>query len=239
MAVAVRPPSVELSLASSGDSTLQPYRRPPTLAAHPPHPTRPAGGSVKAMTRIISGFAGSLALAVPPHGTRPTSDRVREAIFSALDARDAVADARVLDLYAGSGALGLEAASRGARTVTLVERSYGAVPYTRKNAALIKKAAPRRNGPTIEVTSSPVHAFLTSAEATWQIVFIDPPYDLTNTELVHALEVLVPRLETEAIVVLERSSRVPEPAWPEGLVLDRRKDYGDTALYWLSPTADE
>jgi 16S rRNA (guanine966-N2)-methyltransferase len=190
------------------------------------------------MTRIISGFAGSLALAVPPSGTRPTSDRVREAIFSSLDARGVIQDARVLDLYAGSGALGLEAASRGARRVTLVERGYGAVPYTRKNAALIRKSAPRGSDLTIDVSSSPVHAFLTGAEATWQIVFLDPPYDLSNTELVHALEVLVPRLETEATVVLERSSRMPEPAWPAGLTLDRRKNYGDTALYWLSPTAE-
>jgi 16S rRNA (guanine966-N2)-methyltransferase len=190
------------------------------------------------MTRIISGFAGSLALAVPPNGTRPTSDRVREAIFSALDARDAIQDARVLDLYAGSGALGLEAASRGARRVTLVERSNAAVLCARKNAALIRKSAPRSSGLTIDVSSSPVHAFLTGSESTWQIVFLDPPYDLSNTELVHALEVLVPRLETEATVVLERSSRMPEPAWPEGLTLDRRKDYGDTALYWLSPTVE-
>jgi 16S rRNA (guanine966-N2)-methyltransferase len=190
------------------------------------------------MTRIISGFAGSLALTVPPNGTRPTSDRVREAIFSALDARGVIDGARVLDLYAGSGALGLEAASRGARRVMLVERSYGAVPYTRKNAALIRKSAPKSSDLSIEVSSSPVHAFLTGAESTWQIVFLDPPYDLSNTELVHALEVLVPRLETEATVVLERSSRMPVPAWPDGLTLDRRKDYGDTTLYWLSPTTE-
>lgn len=198
----------------------------------------PAGGSVGAMTRIISGFAGSLSITVPPNGTRPTSDRVREAIFSALDARGVVQDARVLDLYAGSGALGLEAASRGARRVTLVERSHGAVSYTRRNAALIRKAAPRSTTLSIDVSSSPVHAFLTGSEATWQIVFLDPPYDLGNTEMVHALEVLVPRLETEATVILERSTRMPEPAWPDGLTLDRRKDYGDTALYWLSPTAE-
>lgn len=189
------------------------------------------------MTRIIAGFAGSLAIAVPPNGTRPTSDRVREAIFSALDARDAIRGARVLDLYAGSGALGLEAASRGARRVMLVERSYGAIPFTRKNAALIRRKAPRAQGLVVEVSSSPVHAFLTGAESSWDIVFLDPPYDLGNTELVHALEVLVPRLETDATVVLERSSRMPAPAWPEGLALDRRKDYGDTALYWLSPVA--
>jgi 16S rRNA (guanine966-N2)-methyltransferase len=78
------------------------------------------------VTRIVSGFAGSLALNVPRSGTRPTSDRVREAMFSSLDARDAVRGARVLDLYAGSGALGLEAASRGAASVVLVERQPAA-----------------------------------------------------------------------------------------------------------------
>jgi 16S rRNA (guanine966-N2)-methyltransferase len=74
------------------------------------------------MTRIISGFAGSIALKTPGAGTRPTSDRVREAVFSALESRGAIDGARVLDLYAGSGALGLEAASRGAAFVRLVER---------------------------------------------------------------------------------------------------------------------
>lgn len=196
-----------------------------------------AVGSVGAMTRIIAGFAGSLAIAVPPHGTRPTSDRVREAIFSALEARGVIQGARAVDLYAGSGALGLEAASRGARRVTLVERSAAAAAICRKNAALIGKNAPRSGAPVIEVTSAAVHAFLTGAASTWDIVFLDPPYDLGNAELTHTLEALVPRLETDAVVVLERSSRMPEPAWPDGLTLDRRKDYGDTALYWLSPVA--
>jgi 16S rRNA (guanine966-N2)-methyltransferase len=122
--------------------------------------------------------------------------------------------------------------------VTLVERSNGAIPITRKNAALIRKSAPRSSDLTIDVSSSPVHAFLTGAESTWQIVFLDPPYDLGNTELVHALEVLVPRLETDATVVLERSSRMPVPAWPDGLTLERRRDYGDTTLYWLAPAED-
>ena len=83
------------------------------------------------MTRIIAGFAGSLSIAVPTSGTRPTSDRVREAIFSALDARGVLPGARVVDLYAGSGALGLEAASRGATHVTLVERGAPAVKACR------------------------------------------------------------------------------------------------------------
>ena len=112
------------------------------------------------MTRIIAGFAGSLSIAVPTSGTRPTSDRVREAIFSALDARGVLPGARVVDLYAGSGALGLEAASRGATHVTLVERGAPAVKACRRNASTVLKAKPRGATLAIEVTSKAVQSFL-------------------------------------------------------------------------------
>jgi 16S rRNA (guanine966-N2)-methyltransferase len=187
------------------------------------------------MTRIIAGFAGSLTLAVPASGTRPTSDRVREAIFSALEARELIAGARVLDLYAGSGALGLEAASRGAASVTLVERSASAVAVCRKNAAHILKAAPKGRQVTIEVSGSPVHAFLDGARQFWDIVFLDPPYELGSAEVTRNLESLVPRLSPDATIIIERGSRDAAPALPAELELERRKDYGDTSLYWLSP----
>lgn len=188
------------------------------------------------MTRIISGFAGSLRLRVPPAGTRPTSDRVREAIFSALDARGVLPGARVLDLYAGSGALGLEAASRGADHVTLVDRAAAAHRVTTDNATRVRKAAPRDAVPEIVVSSQPVQSFLGGGASRWEVVFLDPPYELGGLELVHNLETLVPRLAEDAIVVVERSARDPEPDWPEGLALDRRKDYGETAVYYLSPS---
>lgn len=187
------------------------------------------------MTRIISGFAGSLTLRVPRSGTRPTSDRVREAIFSALDARDVIEGARVLDLYAGSGALGLEAASRGAAEVALVERSSDAVSVCRANAARVTRAAASGSAPRITVTSQPVQAFLNAERYDWDVVFLDPPYDLGEIELGHNLVALARVLAPDAIVVVERSSRSPEPAWPDGLELDRRKDYGETALWWASP----
>jgi 16S rRNA (guanine966-N2)-methyltransferase len=188
------------------------------------------------VTRIIAGFAGSLRLEVPRFGTRPTSDRVREAIFSALEARDAIDGARVLDLYAGSGALGLEAASRGAAHVTLVDRVYGASKIAQTNTAKVRAAAPRGVSPEIVVSSQPVQSFLGGALGTWDVVFLDPPYELGGLELVHNLEALVARLAPDAVVIVERSSRDRAPEWPDGLELDRRKDYGDTALYWLSPT---
>jgi 16S rRNA (guanine966-N2)-methyltransferase len=188
------------------------------------------------VARIIAGFAGSLTLAVPGAGTRPTSDRVREAIFSALEARDAIDGMRVLDLYSGSGALGLEAASRGAAHVTLVDRDIRA---SKSNAALILARAPRGARPTIESTGAPVQAFLTSARSFWDLVLIDPPYDLGLPELTHNLEALAPRLSPDATVVLERSSRTPAPEWPQGIEFERRKDYGDTALYWLTAAQPE
>lgn len=184
------------------------------------------------MTRIIAGFAGSLTLATPAAGTRPTSERVREAIFSSLDSRNAIAGLRVLDLYAGSGALGLEAASRGAAYVKLVEFSITAANACRKNTAMIERQAPKGSTLRIEVSSQPVQAFLNSDLAQWDLVFMDPPYELGEMELKHNLESLAPRLAADAELCLERSSRSPEPAWPAGIELDRRKNYGDTTLWW-------
>ncbi|MFB2581437.1 16S rRNA (guanine(966)-N(2))-methyltransferase RsmD [Herbiconiux sp. P15] len=193
------------------------------------------------MTRIIAGFAGSLPLAVPRSGTRPTSDRVREAIFSALEARGGVDGLRVLDLYAGSGALGLEALSRGAATVTLVEKHPAAAKVIRQNLATVLGAAARGAGaPRAQVAVQTVQAFLRAtpvvAGAGFDVVFIDPPYELTEAELVEDLAALAPLLDPEAAVLVERSSRTPEPTWPPALTLDRTRSYGDTALWWASPT---
>lgn len=190
------------------------------------------------MTRIIAGFAGSLTLKVPSAGTRPTSDRVREAIFSALEARDAIDGMRVLDLYAGSGALALEAISRGAASAVLVEKSYAAVQVCKANAALVQGRAGRGSSggmrPSIQVIGKPATSYLSSALDTFDLVFIDPPYEVGGLELDHVLEGLVPRLAADAVVALERSSRSPAPAWPAGLALDKVSRYGETAVYWLS-----
>ncbi len=187
------------------------------------------------MTRIISGFAGSLTLQVPRSGTRPTSDRVREAIFSTLEAAGAVHGARVLDLYAGSGALGLEAASRGAVAVTLVERDATAAATCRKNAAIVSTRAPKGAEPELEVVARPVASWLAGAAGTvWDLVFLDPPYDLAESDLTAALVALVPLLADEATVVVERSTRSPAPTVPDGLAFVRTKSYGETAVHWLT-----
>jgi 16S rRNA (guanine966-N2)-methyltransferase len=193
-----------------------------------------AGGSLGGMTRIISGFAGSLVLKVPRAGTRPTSDRVREAIFSALDARDVLPGARVVDLYAGSGALGLEAASRGASEVTLVERASGAASICRANAALVRRVAPEGAVPEITVAAQAAQAFLEHTQGGFDVVFLDPPYDLGPSELAKALAALSRTLRPGATVMVERASRSPEPVWPDGIALDRRKNYGETTLWWAT-----
>ncbi|RFA22391.1 16S rRNA (guanine(966)-N(2))-methyltransferase RsmD [Subtercola boreus] len=185
------------------------------------------------MTRIIAGFAGSQRLAVPPTGTRPTSDRVREAIFSALDARGLVGGSAVLDLYAGSGALGLEAASRGAAEVTLVEKNPGAARVAKNNVAVILKAA-SGSKPRIRVATQTVAAFLASTVSTFDVVFVDPPYDLSEAELADGLRMLGSRVTPGAVIVVERTSRSPEPSLPPTLELERRKDYGETTLWWLT-----
>ena len=190
-------------------------------------------GTVREMTRIISGFAGSLTIAVPASDTRPTSDRVREAIFSALDARDAIRGTAVLDLYAGSGALGLEAASRGASRVILVEKSASSASTCRKNAAVVLRSAPQGRAPVVQVVAQSVQAFLGADGEAFDLVFLDPPYDLGESELAAALAALVPRLAPDAIVMVERSSRSPGPVLPDGLELGKRKNYGDTTLWWL------
>jgi len=194
------------------------------------HGRRYAAGS---MTRIIAGFAGSLSLAVPRSGTRPTSDRVREAIFSALESRDAVHGATVLDLYAGSGALGLEAASRGAAEVVLVEKAKPAADVCRRNADAVTRAA-RGHRPRIRVAMRAVGTYLESAVGPFDLVFIDPPYDLGEGSLAHDLELLAPLLAADAVVVVERSSRSPEPQWPAGIAPERRRDYGETTLWWAA-----
>ncbi|GAA1913937.1 16S rRNA (guanine(966)-N(2))-methyltransferase RsmD [Microbacterium aoyamense] len=184
------------------------------------------------MTRIISGRAGSLALEVPDAGTRPTSDRVRESLFGALESADAVRGAAVLDLYAGSGALGLEALSRGAVSVDLVEKAPRAASVAQRNAARVVKSL---GGGVAQVHRAGVDAYLRGARGPFDLVLIDPPYDLGETELTTALALLVPVLAADATVVIERSSRSAEPTMPEGLETARSKKYGDTTLWWAQP----
>ncbi len=180
------------------------------------------------MTRIIAGSAGGRRLRTPPGaGTRPTSDRVREALFSALDARDLLAGARVLDLYAGSGALGLEALSRGAAAVVLVESDRGAASVVRANAEALGF------GTTATVVTTTVErAVALPADVPFDLVLLDPPYAVDEAVLDRVLARLAQAwLAPGAMVVLERSSRSPEPGWPARLVAEKPRRYGETTLW--------
>ena len=189
------------------------------------------------MTRTIAGSAGGTRLEVPGQGTRPTSDRVRESLFGALESMDAIADARVLDLYAGSGALGLEALSRGARSAVLVERGRAAAAVIRRNVAGVAKAFAASGAPASAVVQeSPVHGYLVRAAGPFDLVFTDPPYDLSDTEMTADLVALAPLLSAHAVVVIERAKRATPPDLAAaGLALIREKAYGDTALWWAEP----
>jgi 16S rRNA (guanine966-N2)-methyltransferase len=183
------------------------------------------------MTRIIGGSAGGRRINTPRGiNTRPTSDRVREALFSAVEAWcGSLAGLRVLDLYAGSGAVGLEARSRGAGVVTLVE-------HDRRTAALISENS-RVLGFTqrLDVVTGPVASTLArSPFAPYDLVFLDPPYPMPAKDVDQDLVALVANgwLVPGALVVVERGTRGPDLAWPEGIVADRERKYGETVLWY-------
>jgi len=187
------------------------------------------------MTRIIGGIAGSRKLASPAKATRPTSDRIRESIFSRLDSRDALDGARVLDLYAGTGALALEAISRGAVLAHMVERDGKAAAVCVANAKSVQKAITEEDFEAeTKVINKSVQSFLAApTESNFTIVFIDPPYEIDNDEVVSNLDALLPILNPEALVAVERSSRSEKPEFPLKYELVDEKNYGDTIVYWL------
>lgn len=187
------------------------------------------------MTRIIGGTAGGRRIETPKgDGTRPTSDRVREALFSTLQAHFGVFDRlSVLDLYAGSGAIALEAASRGAAYVVAVEADRSTAKVIERNARALDSV--------VEAVAQPVARFLAQPARTQvDLVFLDPPYPLAEADLGHDLALLVDHgwLADHALVVVERGSRSPEPTWPEGIKplpgKRRMKKYGETALWYAA-----
>ncbi len=184
------------------------------------------------MTRIIGGAAGGRRLQTPTGPrTRPTSDRVREALFSRLEHLGALDGAHVLDLYAGSGALGLEAASRGAATVTLVETDRRAAGVARGNVAVVAH-------PGVVVREESVERVLLAGPrpggALVDLAFLDPPYDLSEDALADVLALLPAHgwLAADALVVVERSARTPEPRWPAGLGPAQERRYGETRVWF-------
>jgi 16S rRNA (guanine966-N2)-methyltransferase len=182
--------------------------------------------------RITGGEYRSRSLRAPKGTTtRPTSDRVREALFSILGS---VAGGHVLDLYAGTGALGLEALSRGARAAVFVERSKEAVAALQANLQALGLASPRAR-----LVVSPVERCARSlGDEPFDLVFADPPYaDVANGEASRLLEaVAVPRMAPSALLVLEHASRDRSPD-VSSLIREQERTYGDTSLsFYRSPS---
>ncbi|MFF4879177.1 16S rRNA (guanine(966)-N(2))-methyltransferase RsmD [Micromonospora sp. NPDC000668] len=183
------------------------------------------------MTRIVAGTFGGRRIAAPPGaGTRPTSDRVREALFSAVEAEVDLNGARFADLYAGSGAVGLEALSRGARHVLLVESDARAARVIRENAAAL------RAGPAVRLVASKVATVLAAGPdgGPYDVVFADPPYAVPDAEITALQTTLVDGgwLVPDALVVVERSSRTGPVDWVDGITAERSRRYGETTLWY-------
>ncbi|MEU1279585.1 16S rRNA (guanine(966)-N(2))-methyltransferase RsmD [Streptomyces sp. NPDC005805] len=183
------------------------------------------------MTRVIAGAAGGRRLAVPPgNGTRPTSDRAREGLFSSWQAQlGTLHGVRVADLYAGSGAVGLEALSRGAAHALLVEADARAARTVRENVrALGLPGAEVRTGRAEQVAAGE------APEQPYDIVFLDPPYAVTDDDLREILLTLRRGgwLADDALATVERSTRGGEFDWPGGFEAVRARRYGEGTLWY-------
>ncbi|MEV7179511.1 16S rRNA (guanine(966)-N(2))-methyltransferase RsmD [Kitasatospora sp. NPDC093679] len=189
------------------------------------------------MTRVIAGTAGGRRLAVPPgRTTRPTSDKAREAMFSTLEAlRGTVHGARMLDLFGGSGAVGLEALSRGAEHALLVESDASAARVIRENVRTLGL-------PGAEVRADRAERVIAGPAPVvpYDLVFMDPPYSVTDDEVREMLITLRAGgwIAEDVLVTVERSTRGGEFGWPEGFEALRSRRYGEGTL-WYGRAADE
>ncbi|MFE3828329.1 16S rRNA (guanine(966)-N(2))-methyltransferase RsmD [Streptomyces sp. NPDC059092] len=183
------------------------------------------------MTRVIAGAAGGRRLAVPPGtGTRPTSDRAREGLFSTWQSLLGTLDGvRIADLYAGSGAVGLEALSRGAAHALLVEADGRAARTVRENVAALRlPGAEVRTGKAEQIVAGP------APQDPYDLVFLDPPYAVTDDDLREILLTLRTGgwLSGDAVATVERSTRGGQFGWPTGFVPLRSRRYGEGTLWY-------
>lgn len=181
------------------------------------------------MTRIVGGVAKGRRLAVPSRGTRPTSDRAREALFNSLAGLMDLDGSRVLDLFAGTGAVGLEALSRGAASVTFVESDRTACETLRRNIQTVGLGS-------AEVHRQAAAAYLVNAgtDEPFDLIFLDPPYAYGDEQLAALLLTLAePQwLSEHGVVVVERSARGAEPRWPDAIEAIKQKRYGEGMLWY-------
>jgi 16S rRNA (guanine966-N2)-methyltransferase len=180
--------------------------------------------------RIVAGAARGRRLVAPPgDAVRPTADRVREALFASL--APLLPGASVLDVFAGSGALGLEALSRGAERVTFIERERRALDALRRNIDAVGLDATTVVAADASRSVRDGARSGTLAGSPFDLVLLDPPYALGEDEVAALLSDLVALLAPDATVVLERSAEAPEPRWPASLLPSEARRYGSTRLH--------
>jgi 16S rRNA (guanine966-N2)-methyltransferase len=187
--------------------------------------------------RIIAGLAKGRTIDAVSSSTRPTSDRAREALFSTLASEfGSFEDLHVLDLYAGTGAIALEALSRGAAIVHAVEKDDAAAKAITSNHENLKTA----HCPGIfHLYAMSVHRFLQDKAAQpYHFIYIDPPYDVDDLDVVENLIQLRDGgyLHPQALIAIERNSRVKEISWPDGMEALREKNYGQATIFYGIPT---
>lgn len=191
--------------------------------------------------RVISGRFKGVALATPKTGTRPTTDRTKEAVFSRLDAWGVLDGARVLDLFAGTGALGIEALSRGGRELVAVEASKPAAALIVKTIAQLKRNRSWSSDLAVRVLVRKAEAYVASgagAAGAFDVIFIDPPYAFETEACDRLLADLAANgfAGDGTVIVLERSARSDAPTPPAGWEITDHRDYGETAVFYIEPT---
>ena len=183
--------------------------------------------------RIIAGVAKGRTLGSVAGATRPTSDRAREGLFSSLTSEfGSFLGLHVLDLFAGSGAIGLEALSRGASIVHVIERDPDAQKTIENNFELVKKNQPVGE---FQLYAMPAQRYVTdSAKESYHIVYIDPPFDFTDTEVAEILLRLRVGgfLKDDALIAVERTAKGSKFSWPEGFSPARERNYGAVSIFY-------
>lgn len=184
---------------------------------------------------VITGRFKGMPLATPRAETRPTTDRTKEALFSRLESHGLLQDARVLDLFGGTGALGIEALSRGARELVTVESSAQAAQLIAQTLTALRRHAGWEEGMSARVVHAKAERYAAKAKPgePFDLVLIDPPYAFATADCERLLHDLTARglVARFGVIVLERSTRTAPPAPPEGWVMADRRDYGETAVY--------
>lgn len=186
--------------------------------------------------RIIAGSAKGRTLTTPAGVTRPTSDRTREGIFSALESEIGTCEGiAFLDLYGGTGAVGLEALSRGAAQVLVVEKNVKAADVCRNNYELVRNVADGK----FSVLRMSVDAYLEMDPeklSRFDVLYLDPPYEVPNAIIEKVLKKIIEKqlLKPDAVVIVERSTRTQPFSWPEGLNGKKERKYGEGTVYFAN-----